>query len=201
MKTNVKELNIIICGVGGQGVVLISDLLGNAAVDDRLHVKGSEVLGMAQRGGPVFSNIRLGEEVDAPLTMDGKCDILLSLEPSETLRHIAYLNSDSIVIMNTQRIVPVTVSIGQSSYPDIDQVLKKLKTVVTKIVVFDATSLAQQAGSRLATNVVMLGALFGTGKMPIREETIKAVIRSHFPAKTSEVNIKAFDIGLKEVNR
>src|SRR5512139_3268386 len=120
MATTLKELNVIIAGVGGQGVVLMSEILGTAAVRDGLRVRGSEVLGMAQRGGSVFSNIRFGEEVYAPLSTEGKCDILVALEPSEALRNIQYLNKTSIVIMNNRKVIPATVSMGKSSYPEID---------------------------------------------------------------------------------
>jgi indolepyruvate ferredoxin oxidoreductase beta subunit len=90
MTTAVKEMNIIIAGVGGQGVVLLSEILGNAAVRDGLKVRGSEVLGMAQRGGSVFSNIRLGSDVESPMTAEGKCSVLIGVEPSEALRNIQY---------------------------------------------------------------------------------------------------------------
>ncbi len=113
-----KELNIIICGVGGQGVVLMSELLGNAAVRDGVAVKGSEVLGMAQRGGSVFSNIRLGGDTLAPLTPEGRCDILIAVEPSEALRNIQYLAKDGVVVLNSRQVYPYTVFLGQSGYPE-----------------------------------------------------------------------------------
>jgi indolepyruvate ferredoxin oxidoreductase beta subunit len=108
-----KEINVIICGVGGQGIVLMSEILGNAAVKDGLNVRGSEVLGMAQRGGPVFSNIRMGSEAYAPLTPDGKCNILVAVEPSESLRNVSYLSKSSVVILNVRKIVPPSVFMGK----------------------------------------------------------------------------------------
>src|SRR5450759_5516613 len=122
MAMAVKELNIIMAGVGGQGVVLISELIGTAAVRAGLKVRGSEVLGMAQRGGSVFSNIRLGSDVEAPMTADGKCDILVALEPSEGLRNIQYLNKTSSVVLNIRKVIPATVSLGKSTYPEIDEI-------------------------------------------------------------------------------
>ncbi len=195
MVISVKELNIIIAGVGGQGVVLLSEILGNAAVRDGLKVRGSEVLGMAQRGGSVFSNIRLGEEVYSPMTPDGKCDVLISLEPSEALRNIQYLNPGSIVIMNNRKVIPATVSMGKSSYPEIGQIQQKLESVTARVISLDAVEMAEKAGNRQTSNVVMLGALFGSGKMPIKIETIKASIRERVPAKAADVNLKAFDMG------
>jgi indolepyruvate ferredoxin oxidoreductase beta subunit len=195
MVPSIKEMNIIICGVGGQGVVLISELLGHAAVQDELKIRGSEVLGMAQRGGPVFSNIRIGSEVYAPLTPEGKCDLLVALEPSEALRNITFLSESSLVNLNTRKLVPYTVYSEESKYPSLEEIQERLTKVAKKIILLDATRLAQEAGNLQSTNVVMLGSLFGTGQMPIKVETIKAVIRERFSAQVAAVNIKAFDLG------
>ena len=193
--TTTKELNIIIGGVGGQGVVLMSELLGSAAVRDGVAVKGSEVLGMAQRGGSVFSNIRLGGETIAPLTPEGKCDVLIAVEPSEALRNIQYLAGDSVVVLNTRKVYPFTVFLGKSGYPEIEAIVERLKRVTGRVITLDATALAQEAGSLQAVNVVMLGALYGTGLMPIKPETARAVIEARFPAKAGATNIRAFDLG------
>jgi indolepyruvate ferredoxin oxidoreductase beta subunit len=197
MAVKVKELNIIIAGVGGQGVVLMSEVLGTAAVRDGLKVRGSEVLGMAQRGGSVFSNIRFGSEVESPMTAEGKCDILVSVEPSEALRNIQYLNSSSTVILNTRKIIPSTVTMGKSTYPEIDLIQAKLQVVAGTVITIDATELAEKAGNRQTANVVMLGAAFGCGKIPIKVETVKGVILEKVPAKAAEANLKAFDLGVQ----
>jgi indolepyruvate ferredoxin oxidoreductase beta subunit len=195
MAMAVKELNIIMAGVGGQGVVLISELIGTAAVRAGLKVRGSEVLGMAQRGGSVFSNIRLGSDVEAPMTADGKCDILVALEPSEGLRNIQYLNKTSSVVLNIRKVIPATVSLGKSTYPEIDEIKKRLLAVTPDVITVDAVELAEKAGNRQATNVVMLGTLFASGKMPISLELIKEVIKERVPARSVEANMKAFDMG------
>lgn len=200
MATAIKELNIIIAGVGGQGVVLMSEILGTAAVRDGFKVRGSEVLGMAQRGGSVFSNIRLGDEVYAPLTTDGKCDVMVAVEPSEALRNIQYLNKNTTVILNTRKVIPATVSMGKSTYPEIDQIIARLKMVTPYIITLDATDLAEKAGSRQATNVVMLGAAMGCGKIPINIDTVKEVIKERVPVKAVEANMKAFDLGAQACN-
>jgi len=191
----VKEFNILITGVGGQGVILISELLGRAAVTDKLRVRGSEILGMAVRGGSVTSVIRIGEEVYGPLIPTGKCNVLVGMEPSEALRNIACLSKSSLVIINTAITVPFAVSIGESKYPGAEEILSQLGKASGRIVQLDAAQTAQEAGSRLATNVVMLGALFGTGQLPIKIATIKETIRERFPAKLAPVNIKAFNLG------
>ncbi len=195
MMTALKELNVIMAGVGGQGVVLMSEILGNAAVRDGLRVRGSEVLGMAQRGGSVFSNIRFGDEVYAPLTTEGKCDSLVALEPSEALRNIQYLNKQSIVIANTRKIVPATVSMGKSQYPDLKVIEEKLKEAAGRVILVDAIELAEKAGNRQTTNVVMLGTMFGCGKMPVKLETVKAAILERVPPKAADVTMKAFELG------
>jgi indolepyruvate ferredoxin oxidoreductase beta subunit len=195
-----NEINIIICGVGGQGVVSMSELLGNAAVKDGVTVRGSEVLGMAQRGGSVFSNLRLGGDVIAPMTPEGKCDVLIAVEPSEALRNIHYLARNSVVVLNSTTVFPYTVYLGQSGYPDREDMLKKLREVTDRVIVLDASSLAREAGSLQAANVVMMGALFGSGVVPIKPETAKAVIEARFP-KAAATNLKAFDMGYGEVQR
>jgi indolepyruvate ferredoxin oxidoreductase beta subunit len=191
----VKEFNILITGVGGQGVILMSELLGKAAVADNLRVRGSEILGMAVRGGSVTSAIRLGDEVYGPLIPAGKCNTLVGMEPSEALRNIAYLSKSSLVIINTAVTVPFTVSVGESKYPSLDQILEKLNKASGRIIQLNAAQLAQETGSLLTTNIVMLGALFGTDQLPIKIATIKGTIRERFPAKVAPLNIKAFDLG------
>lgn len=191
----VKEFNILITGVGGQGVILISELLGNAAVSDGLNVRGSEVLGMAVRGGAVTSTIRIGSEVYGPLIPMGKCDILIGIEPSEALRNITYLSPSSLVILNMAKVVPTSVFIGESSYPSLEEIVEKLSQIANRVIRLKAAQIAEEAGSVMAANIVMLGALFGTGQLPIKIETTKEQIRARFSAELAPVNIKAFDLG------
>jgi indolepyruvate ferredoxin oxidoreductase, beta subunit len=176
-------------------VVLMSEILGNAAVREGLKVRGSEVLGMAQRGGSVFSNIRLGSEVESPMTAEGKCDMLIALEPSEALRNIQYLNSKSTVIFNIRKVIPATVSMGKSNYPEIEQIKEHLQKVAGRVMAIDALEVAEKAGNRQSVNIVMLGTLFGCSQMPISLENVKECIRERVPAKAAEVNMKAFDLG------
>jgi indolepyruvate ferredoxin oxidoreductase beta subunit len=201
MRATVEELSIIICGVGGQGVVLMSELLGHAVVREKLSIRGSEVLGMAQRGGSVVSNIRIGSEFHAPLVPEGRCDIMVVLEPSEALRNIKYLSGSSLVILNTRRIIPFTVFIEKSTYPELEIVIKKLNEVADNVIAIDASQIAEESGSLLSTNIAMLGALFGIGRIPVDVETMKSVIRKKLPARPMITNIKAFDLGYATVNR
>jgi indolepyruvate ferredoxin oxidoreductase beta subunit len=191
----VNDFNILITGVGGQGVILMSELLGKSAVKAGLKVRGSEILGMAVRGGSVTSVIRLGEDAYGPLIPIGRCDVLIGMEPSEALRNITYLSKSSIVVINIAITIPFTVAIGESKYPSLEEIVDNLREVSADVVKLDAAQLAQEAGSLLTTNIVMLGALFGTKKLPINLETIKEAISTYFPAKTAPMNIKAFDLG------
>jgi len=197
----IKEFNVLITGVGGQGVILISELLGEAAVKDQLKVRGSEILGMAVRGGSVTSAIRLGEDVYGPLIPTSKCSALVGMEPSEALRNITCLSKSSLVILNTAVTMPFTVPLGQSSYPSLEAILEKLNKAAERVIQLDAAKLAQEAGSLLTTNITMLGALFGTGRLPIKVSTIKEAIEERFPAKLAPVNMKAFDLGYESCRR
>lgn len=194
-----NEINIIISGTGGQGVVLVSELLGNAAVNGGVAVKGSEVLGMAQRGGSVFSNLRLGGDVIAPMTPEGKVDVLVAVEPSEALRNIHFLARNSVVVLNTTTVMPYTVYLGQSGYPTSDEIVNQIKTVTDRVITMDASGIAKEAGSLQAANVVMLGALFGSGLMPIDQQHAKDAIAARFNEKVAAINFKAFDMGYEYV--
>ncbi len=195
----VKEFNILIAGVGGQGVILMSELLGNAAVKDGLNVRGSEVLGMAVRGGSVSSTIRIGSEVFAPLVPAGKCDVLVGMEPSEALRNVSYLAPSSLVILNTEIIVPFTVALGESRYPDLGKVIEKLIEASDRVIPLNAVQIAREAGSVRSANVVILGALSGTGRLPMKVESIKEEIQTRFSGKLVPTNMRAFDLGYQTV--
>jgi indolepyruvate ferredoxin oxidoreductase beta subunit len=117
------------------------------------------------------------------------------MEPSEALRNISYLSKSSLVLLNTTVTAPFTVFIGESGYPSLEEIIGQLGKASGRIVKLDAAKTAQEAGSLLATNIVMLGALFGTDQLPIKIATIKEAIRERFPAKVAPVNIKAFDLG------
>jgi indolepyruvate ferredoxin oxidoreductase beta subunit len=195
----INEFNISIVGVGGQGVILMSELLGDAAIHDGLNVKGSEILGMAVRGGSVSSMIRIGKDVYGPLIPTGKCNVLVGMEPAEALRNISYLNGSSIVVLNLESVIPFTVSLGASKYPDIKDIIEKLSQVAGKVITLNASQIAREAGSQQAANVVMLGALFGTDRIPISESTIKKEIGDKLPPRVLDLNLKAFDMGKETI--
>jgi indolepyruvate ferredoxin oxidoreductase beta subunit len=190
-----QEINVIICGVGGQGVILISEVVGSAAVKDGLTVTGSEVHGMAARGGSVSSHVRIGKGALAPIVPIGKCDILVAMEPAESLRNVSYLSPSSVVLLNTQIILPFTVSLGRSSYPGLEKIVDELSALSAQVISIDVRHIAEEAGSLLAANTAMIGALIGSGRLPLSVESVKEQIEARFGPGALEVNLRAFDLG------
>ena len=191
-----KEFNVLIAGVGGQGTILISELLGKAAITNDIKVSGSETIGIAQRGAPVNSMLRLGSAHQVPLIPLGGGDILIALELVEALRNLPFMSKSSHVVLNTQRIEPITALLREGTYLSLETILEKLKKNSVRVVVsLDAMKLAEKAGSRLSVNMVMLGAAFATELFPIKIEVVKAVIETRFSGKARLANMMAFDLG------
>ncbi|MBO8160774.1 MAG: indolepyruvate oxidoreductase subunit beta [Thermosipho sp. (in: Bacteria)] len=196
----VKEYNIVITGVGGQGILTAANLLGWAALREGYKVRVGEVHGMSQRFGSVISYVRFGKDVYGAMVPEGKADVLLSFEPVEALRYINYLKTGGLVFTNSRPIPPVQVSMGLSEYPSYE----KIKQVVedefnAKYISFDAESLAKEAGNIITTNVVLIGALTQTPGFPLSPDTIKEVIKVSVPPKAVDINIKAFELGMTKV--
>ncbi len=194
MKTT--ECDIVVVGVGGQGVILISNVIGKAALKAGLPVRGAETHGMAQRGGSVMNHLRLGCEF-GPLVPAGSADILLALEPAEALRYGHYLSRDGVALVNTYPVLPTTVTTGKSSYPPLEEILAPLRRICRDIKTLDATKLAATAGNPQTMNVVMLGAL--SKYVPLQEETLIEALSESIKAKYLEVNRRAFALGKGEV--
>lgn len=183
-----KNTNIIIVGVGGQGILLTSKILGYLALDMGEQVKVSEVHGMSQRGGSVITHVRIGQDVHSPLVDPGEADFVLSFEKLEALRAEHYLNKDGVLISNTQEILPMPVIMGNTQYPD-------QAPVSQKAVLLDALDLAEKAGSARAVNIVLLGVLARFIDWP--QEKWESAIAACVPPKTLETNLRAFRAGLK----
>ena len=183
--------NILISGVGGQGVLLTSKIIAEAALRAGLDVKQSEVHGMAQRGGSVLSQVRFGEQVFSPIVTEGEADLLIGFEPLETARYLHFLKDDGAVIYNTRPIGTIGVSTAAEKYPiDINETIKsRAKTVMP----FDGTELAVKAGDKRTLNLVLLGAALQF--LPIKEDVIVEAIKNTVPKKVLEMNQKAFAAG------
>jgi indolepyruvate ferredoxin oxidoreductase beta subunit len=186
-----NTFNVLIAGVGGQGVLLASNVLADAALKAGLDVKQSEVHGMAQRGGSVLSQVRFGDTVFSPVVSIGECDLLIGFEPLETARYLHYLKDGGAVVYNSHRINTLPVSAGIEVYPsDIESVIAKHSS---KIIAFDATELAVKAGDIRAINMVLLGAAMGW--LLLDEEMVTTSMESLIPPKALAVNRKAFALG------
>jgi len=197
----VKEFNIVLAGVGGQGTLLAAEILGTAAVKDELNVRVSEIHGMAQRGGAVVSTVRIGDAVRAPTVIDGQADVLLGFEPLETLRNLKYASRKTLVIMNSEEIPPAGLAAKNLKYPDLEEVKQKISRFTEKIIVVDAAQLAEEAGSSLAQNSVLVGALAAVASFPVKLESVVEALKQLVPAKHAEANVKAFQLGYGAVKK
>ena len=182
--------SVMIVGVGGQGTLLASRLLGNAVISAGYDVKVSEVHGMSQRGGSVITYVRYGEEVHSPIIEKGEADLIIAFEQLEAARYLPFLKKGGKIVVNTQQIDPMSVVTGAATYPA--GVLEELsaKADVTAI---DALSLAVEAGSSKAVNVVLMGVV--AKHMEFSKQAWEKVVEETVPAKFRELNLKAFDLG------
>ncbi len=186
-----NNTNIMIVGVGGQGSLLASKLLGRLFLDIGLDVKVSEVHGMSQRGGSVVTYVKCGEKIYSPVIDPGEADILIAFEQLEAARWLPYLKKGGIVVVSTQKIDPMPVITGAAKYPD--NIPEALKTGEVSLVALDALSLAKQAGSDKAVNIVLLGV---TAKMmEFKKEAWLKALESTVPQKFLDMNQKAFELG------
>jgi len=189
-----KTTRLIIVAVGGQGNLLASKVLGQAALISGVPVRMSEIHGMAQRGGVVESAIVFGD-ASSTIISDGEADVLVGFEPSETLRAMNKCNADTTVITNLAPLPPFTVAIGRGTYPDLDQVQNLIKAKTRRLIAFDAVERATTAGNVMSVNIVLLGALIQTGILPIPKENLVEAIRTKTKKAFVDVNLKAFDLG------
>lgn len=182
---------ILIVGVGGQGSLLASRLLGNVLTAQCFDVKVNEVHGMSQRGGSVVTVVRYGDKVYSPVASRGSAEYILSFEKLEAARWLTFLKRDGVIISNTQSIDPMPVIIGAAGYPE--DIGRKIAGLGAEIVEVDALQLAVEAGNKKAVNVVMMGVL--ARKMPFAKEIWVDALKLTVPAKLLQVNLKAFELG------
>lgn len=190
-----EKTNIVLTGVGGQGVITAANILGKAAVSADVDIYVSEVHGMAQRGGAVNCTVRMGD-VSGPLVAMGTADVIVSTEPIEALRNIAFSNKKTKIITDINPIVPFTVAVGGEKYPDLDDVYKEIKSraILYKI---NALKIAKDSGAAITKNIVMLGALAASDVLPFKSNVLLDTILENVPVKYKEINKKAFESGMK----
>ena len=195
-----KNYYVMIAGVGGQGSVLLSRIIGDAALMKGLSVRIGETFGAAQRGGAVHSHVRIGKEVYGPLLMEDEADALLALEPLEGLRRgLIYLKPEGIAVLNTRKVYPIDVNVGAVEYPAINSIIEALKKLGGHIIYHDFTELAGKAGTTKAMNIAVLGAyarmLEKYDSAPFDRETLLEAMKRRVPKRWLEANIRAFQLG------
>jgi len=192
-------LNIVFSGIGGQGIVVASDILCEAALFDGLDVAKAEVHGMAQRGGSIVAHVKIGENVLSPLIETGKADIILGFEMLEAARVLPMMKKNGTVIVNTKYIPPST-SIGSLSDFNSDKILGIIKERAHKVFEVDGIGIAKKLGNTLVVNTILLGALSGIPENPVTKQSIEQAIAGRLKEKYVSLNLKAFKIGSELVN-
>ncbi|MDK2463155.1 MAG: indolepyruvate oxidoreductase subunit beta [Candidatus Korarchaeota archaeon] len=192
---------MLVAGVGGQGSVLISHVIADAAIRSGYRVRVGEKFGAAMRGGAVSSHIRMFREGDlAPLIPEGEADAVMALEPLEGLRiSSTYLRPGGVVVMNVVPVYPMDVNAGWARYPDVEAIVEGLKGMGAEVYTLNATDLAIQAGTAKAMNSVVLGAFYATGVLPIDRGVLLEALMEGVPEGTQEVNRRAFELGERSV--
>ena len=185
--------DILICGVGGQGTVLLSRIIAAAAMDEGNTVHSAETIGMAQRGGSVTSHVRIGDNAFSPLIPFGSADIMLAFEPAEAVRNLKYLKPDGTAAVNISAILPVTESLRASGYTG-EEMTRYLQTKCSCIFV-DSEEVCAPFGSSKFFNIIMLGVAAGSGSLGISRETLQRQIEQRVPSRFVEINKQAFDAG------
>ena len=189
--------NIMIVGVGGQGTLLASKMLGYVLLKQGYDVKVSEVHGMSQRGGSVVTYVRYGEKVYSPVIDKGEADVIISFEQLEAARWVEFLKKDGVIITNTQKMEPMPVITGAAEYPE--GLIEKLTAAGAKVDAKDFLALAEEAGSSKAVNIALMGR-FSTYFPDITDEQWQDAIEKNVPAKFLELNRKAFELGLSLIH-
>jgi indolepyruvate ferredoxin oxidoreductase beta subunit len=192
-----KDINLIICGVGGQGIILASDILAEVAIDSGYDVKKTDTLGMAQRGGSVISHIRMGKKIYSPMIKKGQADIVLGFEKLEALRWSQYLNDKSIVIVNNYKIPPSTVNLGKASYPDDEKTDSILREKAGRVISTNGTEYALNLGDIRVLNIFLIGC--ASVFLPFKIQVWMDTILRRLPSKVASINKTAFDKGREEI--
>ena len=202
-KTLMKDpLNLIVIGAAGQGNVQISLLIGDALVREGYLVTFGQTYGATQRGGSVTNYVRISKEVQcSPIVPEGRADIILALEPVEAMRMLRrYGNPDVITIVNSRAIHPIDITGGQAEYPELDELLDAIKRLSAKAWVINATEEAQRLGDPILANIILTGALIGSGAVPLDKESLEHLLQERFP-KAIELNMAAFNRGIELVSQ
>ncbi|AXV38198.1 MAG: indolepyruvate ferredoxin oxidoreductase subunit beta [Methanobacterium sp. BRmetb2] len=189
-----KPYNIYISGVGGQGIIKTSIIIGEAAMNKGLNVVMSEIHGMAQRGGGVSTELKIGD-AKSPIIQEGGADLLIAFEPLEALRAIPKISSDTFIVINNSTIMPFNILKSDISYPDVSTIFDELKSVSPNLMVLDAEKIAKNAGNILSLNMVMLGGTLAVPDFPIDKNNVIESMKDNLPEKSLDINLKALNKG------
>lgn len=184
--------NIVLCGVGGQGTVLASKLIAALAMEKGLKVMSAETIGMAQRGGSVFSHLRVGENIETPMIGEKEADVIIAFEPAEAVRMLPFLKESGKVIVSSNPVMPTTASLSGSNYNGVEMI-DYLKKVVADVTVIDTKKACEQIGSAKVMNVLLLGAAVKTGVLGFTLDDLKEIIKKRVPEKFHKINFAALD--------
>ena len=188
------EYQIFLAGVGGQGILSVTDILCNAAVEMGFPVRGSETHGMSQRGGSVFSNVRFGD-VHSPLIMERTANILMGFEPAEALRYAQYITPDGYSLVNNHPIPSPSFILSKETYPEINRILTQLKKYSEQVFALNATQLATELGKPIIQNIIMLGSLSAVPDLPLTNSALQMALKKQFRDQFYDLNLKAYQLG------
>ena len=193
-------VNCILSGVGGQGTILASKLISQAAMSKGLAVRTAETIGMAQRGGCVVSHVRIGEEIHSPMVPRHSADIIIGFEPSEAVRCLPYLKDDGVVIVSKKAVMPVTASLGQGSYEASDM-LDYLTEHTKNLIIVDGGKICEECGSVKVLNVALLGAACASGGLGITLSEMEAAVLERVDPRFTQMNARALVLGAKAAEK
>lgn len=197
MNREVQNQNCLLCGVGGQGVVLASKLIAHAAMEKGLQVRTSETIGMSQRGGSVVSHVRMGQEIYSPMIPEKSADVIMAFEPSEAVRNLSYLKPGGVVVVNRKAVKPVTATLDQSTY-DGSEMLAYLREHVEHLYEVDGEELCERAGSPKVLNVALLGTALGSRALDISLSDIETELEKYVKPQFIEMNKRALRLGAEK---
>lgn len=197
-----KEFNLIVAGVGGQGALTLATIIAEAAMKEGYDVRTTELHGLAQRGGSIPIHIRFGEKMYTPLVLEGEADLIIALEPLEALRttYFGSKNHNTVFLIDNYKIPPITVSAFGEKYPSMNEIANSIKLFSSKVIIINASEIVErETGSILSSNIFILSYAVSKGLLPIKENYVLEAMKENVPEKFFELNKKVFDMGKKQI--
>lgn len=194
--SGLREFNVIVAGVGGQGILFTTHVIARAALKMGINFVQSEIHGLSQRYGSIRTELRIGSDVHSPLILEGTLDLLIGMEPLETLRQAPYVSNRTTIVMSDHMIPPTLAYLARSRIPSLEEILNDLRSLRPKrLEVVDAYGLAERAGDYIAANVVVLGAAQAAGALPFSNDVLREALEELSPPRYRDLNLRAYDLG------